>query len=217
MKLKVIAIVGLLAIADMAHAAHISIVDQTIMPGDPTIIQVPILISPDGPGELISGMNILFAVGTAADAIPIVDDDPSRGSIGTPEEFDGSIWAAANSSYFGIAGTPGIHTVVSSVSRIGAPQHIPPDGIIATYTIDVTGLPSGDYALDPNYPSSISGLGTSAFVFDGQVVTPLSLTFDPGVLTIAVPEPSTVVLSGLAALLGLVSSSRSRSRRAVKN
>jgi hypothetical protein len=210
MKLKVIAIVGMFAIADMAHGAHVSIMDRTILPGDPTIIQVPVLISPDSPGELISGMYILFAAGTAADAIPILDADPLRGSIGTPEELDGSIWAAPNSSYFGIAGTPSVHTVVSSVSRIGAPQHITPDGIIATYTIDATGLPMGDYALDPNYLSPLSGVGTSAFVFEGQVLTPVHLTFDPGVLTIGVPEPSTVVLTALAAFIGIVPFSRRR-------
>jgi hypothetical protein len=82
-----------------------------------------------------------------------------------------------------------------------------------TYTIDVAGLPLGDYALDPSYSymSPAGSGGTSAFVLEGQVTMPVHLTFDPGVLSIAVPEPSSVVLAALAAFVGIVPLSRRRS------
>lgn len=213
MRLKLLAIVGLFAVADIAHGARISIMDRTVLPGDPTVIQVPILIFPDDPSELISGMSISFAAGSAEDAIPIVDADPMRSGIGMPEEFDVSVWSGPNSSYFGIAGTPNTHSTISSVTRIGVPLTVAPEGIIATYTIDVTSLPMGSYVLNPNFMSPGSSVGTTAFVLHEHVAMPANLTFEPGILTIVVPEPATLAPSALAALVAGLTYARRRSRR----
>jgi hypothetical protein len=190
-----------------SRAANISINDAVIPLGQATY-EVSLFITPSSPGELISGMNISFSAGELADAIGIIDTDPSRPSIGTPEEFDGSIW---DPGYFGASGTPSNYSVLSTVSEIVAPFAVVPNGIAITYTLDTSGLPAGTYALNPNYIDAVSGIGTSAFVSDALGnISLVELTFDVGELTVrngvaAVPEPSTMLMSlvGMIVLSGV--------------
>lgn len=209
MKLNTLTTVGIvvIAFASAAQGAKVSISDVTILPGEPRIIEVPILISPGSEGEMISGLNISFTAGVAGDAIPIVDADPLQSSIGTPEEFDGSIW---DPTYFGASGTPAVHAVFSTVARAAVPLQVLADGTIITYTLDTTALPLGTYLLDPNHIDPVSGVGTSAFLTGpGGGIVPVPLTFDAGMLNI-VPEPTTATLLGALVVTALVATRRSR-------
>jgi hypothetical protein len=188
MSLKVAAtlLIALSALATVAQGAMVEVNDVTIVPGDPRIIQVPILISPSSPSERIGAMNISFAAGTLADAIPIIDADPQD----PDEEFDGSIWEQG--TFFGDPGTPSVHSVTSAVAIL-SPLEIVPNGTLVTYTLDTTALPLGMYSLNPNFA------GTTAK--DGQLNS-LALTFSPGVLKV-VPEPSVAALLGTFFLMVL--------------
>jgi hypothetical protein len=128
-------------------------------------------------------MNISFAAGDLADAIPILNSG---------SEFAGSIWNAPGNSSFGVAGTPSTHSVLSAVAML-APLQIPAGpGTVVTYTLDTSGLAPGDYTLDPNF--LVGGVGTSADT---------ALTFSAGTLTVLIPEPSTVILTAIFGVLGL--------------
>lgn len=176
MKTKLFTIVSLLAVAASAQAAELSINDITVASGTPTV-DVPILISTET-NEMIGAANISFAAGDLADAIPILKTDT---------EFDGSIWDAGG-NFFGVAGTPSVHSALAAVTMI-SPSEVPANGTVITYTLDTADLPIGDYVLNPDF--RVGNFGSSAN--DGDFPpNPLTLTSTPGTLTI-VPEPSAVV------------------------
>lgn len=186
MKMKLFAILAMLAVAAGTQAADVSVNDITIGPGTASV-EVPVLISPSDPNETIGAMNISFAAGAAADAIPI---------LGSGTEFDGSIWDMA-SSFFGAAGTPSVHSVLSAVTAI-MPLQLPTDGTLITYTLDTSSLPGGTYELNPNF--QVMGVGSSG---DPNINgTPTDLSFTSGSLVV-IPEPSTMAMTGVLAFLGL--------------
>jgi hypothetical protein len=189
MKLKLFAALSLFAIAASTQAANVSINDVTIMPGTPTV-SIPILVTPTA-NEMVGAMTMSFAAGGAGDLIGIND---------TNNEFDGSIWEMAvddgdADDFFDIAGTPGVHTVVSLASLVGpAGTATDPDGILITYQLDTSSLAPGFYELDPSH------LGASSLL-DGNGV-PITTIFSSGTLAV-IPEPSTVVLTAIFGVLGL--------------
>jgi hypothetical protein len=194
MKMKFFATLGLLAAAVSSQAADVSVNDITVLAGTSTVT-VPILISPTDPNETIGALNISFAAGDVGNAIPILNS-------GT--EFDGSLWDVAG-SFFGAAGTPSTHNVLSAVAML-SPLQAPANGTIATYTLDTSSLAPGVYELNPNF--EINMIGTNG---DQNVNgTPTVLSFTSGTLNIAIPEPSTVALSSVLAILGLVVAGRRR-------
>jgi hypothetical protein len=135
-------------------------------------------------------MNISFAAGQSGDAISILNS-------GT--EFDGTIWDNGG-SFFGVASTPSTHSVLSAVAML-SPLQVAANGTIVTYTLNTSSLAPGAYNLNPNF--QVSGVGTSAA--DGSA-TPLSLSFDGGLLTIqgqVIPEPSTIALTAILGVMGL--------------
>lgn len=195
MKLKIFATLGLFAMAAVTQAANVSVNDVTIAPGTPTV-QVPVLISPESDGELISGMNLSFAAGEAADAIDILE---------TGNEFDGTIWDNHPGGFiaaFADAPGPFTHNALAAISLLGADLDTTPDGLLATFTLDTAALAEGTYDLNANFVSPESGVGSSAFLVDGAGLQPINLNFDSGVLTV-IPEPSTVVLTAIFGCLGL--------------
>jgi hypothetical protein len=182
MKIKLFAILALLAVAAGTQAANVSIQNINVPTGTASVA-VPLLISPSAAGETIGAMNISFAAGGLADAIPITN--------GT---FSGSIWDTGG-SFFGTAGTPSTHSVLSAVAML-APLQIPAGpGNLVTYTLNTSGLGPGSYLLNPNH--QVQGIGSSADT---------ALTFATGLLTISgvvIPEPSTVALTAVFTVLGL--------------
>jgi hypothetical protein len=180
MKMKLFATLGLLAAACSTQAAVVAVNNLTVPVGTSSVA-VPVLITPSSVGELIGAMNISFAAGQVGDAIPILNS-------GT--EFDGTIWDNGG-SFFGVAGTPSSHSVLSAIAMLN-PLQVSANGSVVTYTLDTSSLPVGTYELDPDF--QINMVGTSAD-------TPL--TFNNGVLNIQIPEPSTIALTATLALLGL--------------
>jgi hypothetical protein len=183
MKMKLFATLAVLAVAAGAQAAEISVDNITVAPGTPTV-DVPILISPSSAGEMIGAMNISFSAGSLADAIPFVD-------IGGMT-FDNTIWDLGG-SFFGEAGTltPRTHSVLGAVAMVSPLQVGAGPGIVATYRLNTAGLAGGTYELNPNF--QVMGVGSSADT---------ALTFTSGSLVI-IPEPTTVAMTAVFALLGL--------------
>jgi hypothetical protein len=193
MKMKLFATLGLLAAAVSSQAAVVSVNDVTVPVGTSSIT-VPVLIAPSSAGELVGAMNISFAAGQAGNGISILN---------TGTEFDGTIWDNGG-TFFGAAGTPSTHSVLSAVAML-SPLQISPNGTIVSYTLDTSSLAAGMYVLDPNF--QVGGVGTSAgFIDSNNTQQALNLTFDSGLLTVqgqVIPEPSTVVLTSIFAVLGL--------------
>jgi hypothetical protein len=134
------------------QAATISIGDIAVPLGT-SQVDVPILISPSVPGEMIGSINLSFSAGEAADAIPI---------LSTGMEFAGSIWPTpfgVNSLVF--AQTPAVHNVFSIAAAID-PLQVPASGIVITYTLNTLSLALGEYVLNPNFIHSVTGIGTTA-------------------------------------------------------
>lgn len=186
MKLKIFTTLCLFAVASISQAANVSINDIFHLPGDSDMVEVPILIS-TASAETVTAMDISFSVGELADAVPIVSED-----------YNGSIWGAPNSSFFASSTAGTNHSVLSGVSRSAAPLEVDADGVVVTYTLDLSSVAPGDYELNANYLD-----GTNAFVLDGQNANPVDLVFSTGNLNVAVPEPSTVVMTALFAVMGL--------------
>jgi hypothetical protein len=192
MKMKLIAILAVFAVAAGTQAAVVSIPDFSIMQGTASI-SIPVNITPSVAGEQIGAYNSSVSVGNAADNIPI-----TGGSFG-------SIWTAP----VGVVGTEGgtvFHNVTGGVTQLSPPLQVSANGSLFQYTIDTSGLAPGIYVLNPNHQVDAGGgifVGSSGDPNVGG--TPTSLTFDTGQLTVVsvIPEPSTVALSVIFAVLGL--------------
>jgi hypothetical protein len=169
-------------VCGVAGAATVSIGDFSV-PAPAGTLNVPVSVSG---GELLTDLAAIIVVGDGGTIL----GNPAVPPV-TAISYAGSIWNGAAGG-FTESGTTTGEIAFSNVSLNTLGQSVAANGLLLTFTLDLTGFPAGS-----TFPLSLSLPGqqdTQFTQFNVGVITP---TFNDGVVQI-VPEPAAASLAVLA-------------------
>lgn len=178
--------IGVLAAPGGAAAAVISVGSASVPEGT-TSVSVPVSI---GGGEDISAISLAFAVGDGGPALGGSDLVPI-----TAVSIAGGIFAPAalQTNVTANPSLPSSSATIADIAIFAPGENAVADGLIATFTLDVSGLSAGESFV---LHATTDAAPTTASNTSG----PLTISaFEPGRLSITqVPEPASLAAAALA-------------------
>ncbi len=174
------ALVAIAALNGDARAATVTI-GSHLLAGNTANQQIPIYISG---GEQVAAEDFYAQIGDGGAFVGGVNAKPVFTGV---DIINGTIFAANNSGAFGDpngtpAGTNAAHPLIWVDGTITPSGVVTANGLLATLTIDTTGVTSGTFALRlTGVAASLGGFDTTLWDSTGQ---PIALSAAPGTLVI---------------------------------